>query len=306
MIRAMLDAIPVFLAVAKSKSFRRAAAALGVTTPAVSHRVRRLEAALGVVLFARTTRSVTLTEAGQTLLEQCSPHVAALEHALALASERSKEPTGLLRLSVPRIAVPLVLMPVLPELRRRFPKVRVEVHVDDALRDLGEHGYDAGIRLGSMVQRDMVSTPLTEPFRTVIVGSPEYFERKGRPRSLEELREHEIIGYRNITGGDVYRWELQKRGSDVALDLDATVVLNDAAMMVDAAAAGMGLAYSFDAMVVGHEREGRLERVLDSFAITEPGLHLYFAPRAETAPKLRALIDTAREVLRPKKRGRHR
>lgn len=293
------EGLEVFLTVARRGSFRRAAAELGVTSPAVSQHVRKLEERLRVPLFARTTRRVALTEAGRRLYERCWPAWEELRAAVEAAGEERDQPSGTLRLNVPRMAIPLVLDRTLPEYCARYPRVKVEVRVDDGLVDLLAGGFDAGIRLGSMVHRDMVAVALTPPLRTVIVGSPKYLRHRGTPATPEDLRDHDCIGYREIARGGLYRWELRVDGRDVALSLEPRLVVDDTTMMVQAALRGVGLAYLFDAFTLAYEAKGRLVRVLDRYCIEESGLCLYFPARSQVTPKLRAFIDTAKRMRPP-------
>jgi DNA-binding transcriptional LysR family regulator len=306
MSRHRIDGLHVFLAVAENGSFRKASAKLGMTTPAVSQRIRKLETELGVPLFARTTRKVGLTEAGRFLWDRSRLAFAELEDAVEAVSQYSSKPRGTLRLTVPRMAIPLVIRPVLPVFRERFPEVKVEVHVDDSLQDLVGCNYDAGIRLGSMVAVDMVSIELTPLLQSVIVASPSYLKRRGTPKSLSEIRIHDCIGYRRKTSGDVYRWEIMDGTQEIALVLEPMVIVDDSMYMLQAAVDGMGLAYLFDALTRKYEEKGELVRVLEEAHITEPGLHLYFSSRSHVMPKLRAFVDTARGVMKKELKKWHK
>ena len=288
-----------FLAVAGHASFRAAAAELRVTPAAVSQAVRGLEARVGLPLFQRTTRSVALTEAGAEFLTRLRPAATEIGEALdALADVRGR-PAGCLRLSVPRIALDLVIVPVLPEFRRAFPDVKVEIDVDDASVDLTAGRLDAGIRIGEFIERDMIAVRLTPDFRWHVVGTPSYFAERGRPRVPQDLVKHACIGYRYPTAKAVARWEFVRGGREFSLDPPGSIVVNDHLTMIALARQGMGLAYTADHVAARDLASGELEAVLGSHLPTKPGLFLYFPARSQAQPKLRAFIDVATRLLRP-------
>jgi DNA-binding transcriptional LysR family regulator len=295
--RELFPHLPVVLAVARRGGFAAAAAELGMTASNASRAVRLLEERLGMPLFARTTRSVALTEAGAALVAGCGPALQEIARLWEQLRARRTGASGLLRLNVPRVALPLAVTPVLQAMADRFPDVTVEAFVDDGLIDIVTGRFDAGIRLGEMIAQDMVAVRLTEAFRVVIVASPAYLARHGRPQSLGDLERHNCIGFRQVTGQGLYRWELQERGQDVRVETKGTAIVTDPVGAVEFALAGIGLAYVFAPLVCEHLASGRLEEVLAESAIQEPGLFLYYPRRAAMAPKLRAFIDTAREVL---------
>ena len=286
-----------FMAVAEQGSFRAAAAQLRVTPAAISQAIRALEIRLGLSLFLRTTRSVALTEAGAGLNRRLRPAAREVDQALEAVAALQGRPTGTLRLSVPRIALSLVVYRVLPTFRAAFSDVHVEIDVDDESVDLGANGFDAGIRIGSIVDRDMVAVPLTPDFRWCVVGSPEYFGAHGVPRSPDELHRHQCIGYRFPTAKNVARWQFQRKGKVVTFDVAGSVIVNDHLSMIALATAGVGLAYTAEIIAESELVNGSLKRVLQSFCRASTGLCLYFPRRSQTQPKLRAFIDTCREVL---------
>jgi len=294
------NGIAVFIAVAEAGGFTAAAARLGISPAAVSQAVKQLEARLGMPLFVRTTRRVALTEAGTALLSRAGPATAEVSAAIAAVGDMRGEPSGLLRLTVPRMAIPLVLEPVVPLLRRAHPKVAIEIAVEDATVDLPARGFDAGIRIGEFVEQDMAAVRLTRDIAWSVVGSPEYFARHGRPVRPEDLTEHEAIRYRFPGSGAIYRWEFERDGKALSVDPPGSLIVNDGALLVSWAMAGLGLSYVADIAVEAQLREGRLVRVLKPFLPKTPGLFLYFPRRAQGQPKLRALIDVAREALRRK------
>lgn len=297
--RDLLPHLPVVLAVARRGAFAAAAAELGMSPSAVSHAVRLMEERLGAPLFARTTRSVALTEAGAALVEACGPAMRDVAEAAERIRSGRGGAAGLLRLNAPSIAVPLVVMPLVAAMVERHPAVRVEIFLDNGLADIVEGGFDAGIRLGEMIAEDMVAVRLTPPFRAIVVASPDHLDRWGRPARVSDLAEHACIGYRMVSGGGLYRWELREDGRDVAVDVPGPLIVNDAVLALEMARAGLGLAYVFEPLAAADLAAGRLVEVLPHAAIEEPGLFLYHTRRASEAPKLRAFLDTARAVLRP-------
>jgi len=292
--------LSAFLAVAEAGGFTRAAARLGVSPAAVSQAVRALEARLGTLLFVRTTRRVGLTEAGAALLARVMPAAAEIASAFEAAGAMGAEPAGLLRLTVPRVAVALIVEPAVAALRRNHPRIAVEVAVDDAMVDLAGRGYDAGIRIGEYVERDMVAVRLTRDIRWAVVGSPAYLAARGRPEHPDDLMRHEAIRYRFPASGAIYRWEFEREGRSLSVDPPGGLIVNDGGLLPSFACAGLGLAYVPDLAVEADLEAGRLVRVLEPFLPTTPGFHLYFPRRAQSQPKLRAFIDTARAVLRPR------
>jgi DNA-binding transcriptional LysR family regulator len=301
--RALLPHLPVVLAVARRRSFAAAAKELGMTASAVSHAVATVEGRLGVPLFARTTRSVALTEAGQAFVDAAQPALDDVAAAWDAARARRTRASGLLRLNAPRLALPLAVTPVVAAMAARYPDVTVEVWADDALTDIVATGFDAGVRLGQMVAADMVAVRLTPPLAAVIVASPAYLAARGRPQRAADLTGHACVQHRLNSGGNLYRWELQEDGRELAVDTHGPAIVNDPRYAVELALAGVGLVYAFAPLVADHVAAGRLEIVLPDSAIEEPGFFLYFPRRAAEAPKLRAFIDTARSVLRPAAAG---
>jgi|HubBroStandDraft_6_1064221.scaffolds.fasta_scaffold141217_2 DNA-binding transcriptional LysR family regulator len=287
-----------FLAVANHASFRAAAAEIGVTSAAVSQAVRALEARLGLLLFQRTTRNVALTEAGARLLSQLSPAATQIGDALEALGALRERPIGNLRLSVPHIAMDLVLLRVLPEFRKSCPDVTVEIDVNDASIDLNEQRFDAGIRIGEFVERDMVAVRVTPDFRWLVVGAPSYFAAHGRPQSPQELTKHECIRYRFPTAQTVYRWQFQRRGREFSLEPAGAIVVNDHLAMIALAKRGLGLAYTADLVAAQALASGELEGILAPSLPTKPGLFLYFPAKSQTQPKLRAFIDLMRRLVR--------
>ena len=288
--------LQAFLAVARLRSFSSAARELGVSRSAVSHSVRQLEDQLRVVLLTRTTRSVSLTDAGRRLVETAGPGLGQALAGLANVAAQPGEAVGRLRLSAPRMAVAFVINPVLPTFRARHPRVEVEVDIEDRFVDIVAEGYDAGVRHSESIERDMVQVRLTGPFRFVVVGAPEYLARHGMPERPEDLLRHECITPRSKTTGALYAWELERGRKSWRVPVRGGVVANDGSLIVSMAEKGLGLAYAFEPMVEVQLRTGRLQRVLEPDASVLPGFFLYFPSRAQRSPPLRLFIETAREL----------
>jgi DNA-binding transcriptional LysR family regulator len=287
--------LQAFLAVARHKSFTSAARELGVSRSAVSQSVRQLEDQLRVPLVARTTRSVSLTEAGRRLLEGAAPPFGQLVAALHDAAARPGEVVGRIRLTVPRSALPFVITPVLPELRQRHPRIEVEVTVEDRFVDIVAEGYDAGVRLTEAIERDMVQVRLTEPFRFVIVGAPAYLKEHGTPERPEDLLRHECITFRSATTGALYAWELERGRRSWRVPVRGSIVASDSDLITTFAEQGLGLGYAFEPRVRDALRSGRLVRVLEAYAPTVPGYFLYYPSGAQRSPALKLFVEAAKE-----------
>jgi DNA-binding transcriptional LysR family regulator len=295
--RDLLPHLPVVLAVAKRGGFAAAAGALGMSPSAVSHAVRTVEDRLGAPLFARTTRSVALTEAGHGFVAAIGPAMQDLQDGLERLRLAGGRVTGVLRLNVPRIAQPIVLTPILLLLARRHPELVVEVTSDDRLADIVAEGFDAGVRLGGMIAQDMVAVRLTPPFQAIMVASPDYLAARGEPADIAGLARHNCIGFRLLASGGVYAWDLTDGDEEVAVSVSGTVRVTDSSYAKDLALAGAGIAYVFEPLVRAELHDGRLRQVLPAASIEEAGLFLYYPRRAAIAPKLRAFIEAAKEVL---------
>lgn len=298
-----LHALNQFLAVARRRSFAAAAAELGISPSACSQAVRQLEGRLGVALLTRTTRSVGLTDAGRRLLEEAGPAVDRSIEALKAASLRGGEVTGRLRLTVPSIAVPFVIEPVLPRFAERYPGVEVEVEVESRLVDIVAEGFDAGVRLEESLERDMVHLRLTDAFRFVVVGAPSYLERRGTPEHPKELLDHDCLVFRSPTTGAPVPWDLERGKKEWHVPVRGPITCNDERAMLPLAESGLGLAYVFEPLVQAHLRRGSLRLVLEPFAASVPGFFLYFPSRAQVSPALRAFVDVARGMGRASRHG---
>ena len=299
--RSLLAHLPIVMAVHRRGGFGAAANELGMSASAVSHAVQNVEARLGQPLFARTTRSVRLTEAGAAFVGVLGPALAEISGAFDDIGAARGRVGGTLRINAPRVALPIAVTPLLAEMAHRHPELTVEITCDDGLVDIVAGGYDAGIRLGHTVAQDMVAVRLTPPFKVVMVASPDYLSARGEPGSLAELGQHNCIGYRFVTSGAVYDWDLRDRGRNVSVAVKGTVRVTDAVYAKELALTGVGIAYLFEPLVRAELRAGSLRQVLPRTAIEEPGLFLYFARRGAQAPKLRAFIDLARELSEPRR-----
>src|SRR6266851_947118 len=280
-----LDGVGAFLSVAKHRNFRKAAAELGVTPSAISQAVRALEARVGAALFIRTTRSVGLTEAGERFLSRAKPAFEELVAASEVARELGQRPAGLLRLSVPRAAVPILLEPLIASFCRAYPEVEVEIAASEELVDLAAEGFDAGLRLGQFIAADMVAVRLTPPFRFIIVGSPAYLARSDRP-----VRQDACVRLRR-SGGALALWSLNDNGRAIEIAVSGPLIANDFPTMLGAAVEGVGLAQVPEPIADEAVTAGKLVHVLEPFAPMAPGVFLYYPSRHQMMPKLRAFID---------------
>ena len=296
-----LDGVEVFLSVAQHRSFRRAAAELGVTPSAISQTVHILEARIGAALFIRTTRSVGLTEAGERFLSRAKPAFEELVAASEVARGLGQRPAGLLRLSVPRAVMPILLEPLIASFCRAYPEVEVEIAASKELIDLAAEGFDAGIRLGQYVDADMVAVPLTPPFRLIVVGSPAYLAERSRPEQTDDLRQHACLRWRRSSGA-LALWSFNNNGQAIEIAVSGPLIANDFSTMLGAAVEGMGLAQLPEPMAAEGLRAGRLLHVLEPFAPVIPGVFLYYPGRRQIMPKLRAFIDHVKS--HPAERGK--
>jgi DNA-binding transcriptional LysR family regulator len=285
-----LDGVEVFLSVARHRSFRKAADELGVTTSAVSQAVRALEARVGVALFIRTTRSVGLTEAGERFHMRARPAFEELVSASEAASQLAGKPSGLLRLTVPRSVVPIVLEPIVASFCRAYPEVQVEVVASETLVDLATEGFDAGVRMGQFIAPDMITVRLSPPFRLVVVCSPSYLASRVAPESPAQLIDHACLRWRR-SGGTIAPWTFDDNGRAIEVAVKGPYIANDFPTLISAALAGVGLAQVPEPVAARSLAEGKLQRVLVPFAPLTPGVFLYHPGRHQVMPKLRAFIE---------------
>lgn len=289
-----LNLVSVFLAVAEAQSFRGAAERLGVTRSAVSQAIRRMEDRLGVALVQRTTRSVRLTEAGVQFHARVAPAIAEVELALDRAQDRKTEPSGLLRLAVSSIAERFISGPLLASFATAHPRVQVDITVTDDEFDIVAEGYDAGVRLGEVIEQDMVAVPVSAEQRQLVVAAPSYLERCEAPSHPSELPQHRCIGWRPAPDRAPYRWEFEEQGREFDVAVNPQITTNDMWIMVRTACAGGGLTFGPEEIFRPFILRGELVPLLEQYLPPFPGFFLYFANRRNLPPKLRALIDHVR------------
>jgi DNA-binding transcriptional LysR family regulator len=283
--------LTAFMAIHEARSFRDAALRLGVTPSALSRTLRRLEDRLGLRLLNRTTRSVSPTEAGALLYGKLVPIVTSLDEAVADATALSGDPVGTVRLNLPRLAAELIVMPRLAEFCASYPGVRLDMVIDDGLTDVVANGFDAGIRIGERLERDMIAVRLTPTYRIAVVGSPAYLAGYGVPDTPYDLTRHHCINYRWAATGQLYRWQFTGPEGALEVEIDGPLIVNDTDFVRDAAINGLGLACLPEASVEPHIASGILVRVLQTWCPPFPGFYLYHPGRHHTPPALRAIIS---------------
>lgn len=291
--RSQLDGIDAFLRVAHRRSFTAAARDLGVSPSAISQTIRQLEERVGVPLLMRTTRSVGLTQAGQVFLEQALPGMETLQAAFEAARNLGERPAGLLRINLPRAVMAHLIEPALAGFAAAYPEIELELFAEDNLIDLAEAGFDAGIRPGEMLQADMVAVRLTEPFRLVVVGTPDYFAQHGHPQHPSDLSRHKCVRLRGASGA-LSNWDFVDGNRELDVAVKGPVIVNDYSVQINIARTGVALAQVAEPNVIGMIEEGALVTTLDSHAPRTDGLFLYYPSRAQVMPKLRAFIDFVR------------
>lgn len=292
--KASLAELEAIAAVARHGGFRAAARELGMSSSALSHAVATLEERLSVRIFNRTTRSVTLSDAGERFVADIAPALAAIDTAIENAGISSATVSGTLRLNMAPGAARMLLVPLILEYGRRYPNVDVEIVTDNALVDVIGKGFDAGIRLADAVPTDMVAIPIVPTLRALVVGSADYFSEMPRPLVPSDLLQHRCIRAR-MASGRLYRWEFERRGEAMLIDAPGSLTLDASDLMLTAVLEGAGLAYISEAAIADHVAAGRLITVLEDWSPPYPGLSLYFAQRRQMPARLRALIDLIRE-----------
>ncbi|MBS9719381.1 LysR family transcriptional regulator [Tianweitania sp. BSSL-BM11] len=289
-----LAGITTFLAVAEAGSLTAAAKRLGVSRPAVSQSLRRLEDRLGITLVQRTTRSGSLTEAGAELYERLTPAIADVTLALDDARDNLKRPNGLLRLAVSSIAERFLSGPLLADFVEAYPDIQVDVTVTDEEFDIVARGFDAGVRLGEVLEQDMIAIPVSADQRHVVVAAPSYLQHHGTPVHPRDLADHRCIGWRPQPDIAPYRWEFTENGRDFDVTVAPTITTNDMGLMLRTARAGGGLTFGVEETFRPHLQSGELVAIMEEFCPPFPGFFLYFPQRRNLAPKLRALVDHMR------------
>jgi DNA-binding transcriptional LysR family regulator len=289
-----INDILAFLAVARERSFTRAAAQLGVSQSALSHTIRRLEERLGIRLLTRSTRSVAPTEAGERLIRTVGPRLKEIDDELSSLSELREKPAGTIRITAGEHAAEASLWPALAKLLPRYPDIKVEITTDYGLTDIVAERYDAGVRLGEQVAKDMIAVRIGPDFRMAVVGAPCYFENRPKPKKPQDLTAHDCINIRLPTYGGLYAWEFEKRGRGLKVRVEGQLVFNTMMLRLNAVLAGLGLAYLPEDQVQAHLADGQLIQVLEDWCAPFPGYHLYYPSRRQVAPAFAVLVDALR------------
>ncbi|WP_313193795.1 LysR family transcriptional regulator [Shinella zoogloeoides] len=283
-----------FLMVAEERSFTRAAAKIGITQSTLSHTIKRLETRMGLRLLARTTRSVSTTEAGERLRQSLAPRIAGIETDIAALTAFRDKPSGTVRITLSDHALEHLVWPKLRPVLAHYPDLKVEFSRDNGFRNIVEDGFDAGVRLGETVEKDMIAVRIGPDWRLVAVGAPDYFAARGVPRTPQDLMQHNCICLRLTTAGGLYAWEFQQGGRDIRMRVDGQLTFNSTLPMVEAALAGYGIAYVPEDIVAGHVAVGRLQRVLEDWSPPFAGYYLYYPSRRQNAPAFQVVLDALR------------
>ena len=292
--RGHLDDLVAFVAVGRERSFTRAAAKLGVSQSALSHTMRELEARLGVRLLSRTTRSVAPTEAGERLLQSLGPRFDEIDAELAAVGELREKPAGTIRITATEHAVKTILWPKLAKFSPRYPDIKVEVFLDNGLADIVAQRFDAGVRAGEQVAKDMIAVRIGPDLRVAVVGAPSYFRKRPEPKRPQDLIGHVCINLRLTTHGGLYAWEFEKGGRELKVRVDGQLTFNGTFQMLDAALAGFGLAYVPEDVAQPHLAKGRLKRVLEDWCPPYAGYHLYYPSRRQSLAAFALLVEALR------------
>src|SRR6516165_4295256 len=292
--RGTLDELLAFVAVGRERSFTKAAAKLGVSQSALSHTIRELETRLGVRLLTRTTRSVSPTQAGERLLQSVGPCFEEIETELAAVSEFRDKPAGSIRITAGDHAIESVLWPKLERFLPKYPDIKVEIVVDYGLTDIVAERYDAGVRWGEQVAKDMIAVRVGPDIRFAVVGAKSYFAKRPQPKTPQDLVGHTCINLRFPTYGGLYAWEFEQRGRELKVRVEGQLVFNGIFQVLDAALAGIGLSYVPEDLAQPYLVKGRLKRVLEEWCAPWSGYHLYYPHRRQSSPAFRLLVDALR------------
>lgn len=292
--RGHLDDLLAFVAVGRERSFTRAAAKLGVSQSALSHTMRALEARLGVRLLTRTTRSVSPTAAGERLLQTVGPRFEEIEAELAAVRELRDKPAGTIRITATEYAADAILLPKLAKLLRDYPDIKVEIAIDYGLTDIVAQRYDAGVRSGEQVAKDMIAVRIGPDMRMAVVGAPAYFKDRPQPKKPQDLLAHNCIALRLPTHGALYAWEFEKGGRELKVRVEGQFTCNTTAQMLNAALAGLGLAYVPEGLAQPHLAKGRLKRVLADWCLPYSGYHLFYPSRRQSSAAFSLLVEALR------------
>lgn len=283
-----------FLTVARERSFTRAAAQLGISQSALSHTIRTLEERIGLRLLARTTRSVSPTEAGERLIQSITPRFKTILNELTIFEKLRNKPAGTVRITASDFATNMILWPKLARLQPKYPGIRIEIAIDPGLTDIVTERFDAGVRFGDQITKDMTSVQISPDIRMVIVGAPSYLEEHPRPKTPSDLTEHECINLRFSTRGGIYAWELSKDGQNLKVKVKGSWIFNSIYPVINAALAGFGLAYIPEMLAYPYLENGQLQVLLQEWSPTFPGLHIFFASQKQLSPALSLVVDELR------------
>ncbi|EJN16139.1 transcriptional regulator [Bradyrhizobium sp. YR681] len=292
--RGNLDDLSAFLIVAREGSFTRAAAKLGISQSALSYTIKELEARLKLRLLTRTTRSVSPTAAGERLLRNVGPRIAEIESELAALTELREKPSGTIRITATEYATDAVLLPKLAKMLRDYPDIKLEIVSDYGLTDIVAQRFDAGVRDGEQVAKDMIAVRIGPDSRMAVVGAPSYFRSRSEPKKPSQLVEHNCINLRLPTHGGLYSWEFEKGSRELKVRVDGQLFFNTTTQMLQAALAGLGLAYLPEGLVQPHINKGRLRRVLEDWCPPYPGYHLYYPSRRQPSAAFALLVEALR------------
>ncbi|SAL86842.1 LysR family transcriptional regulator [Caballeronia arvi] len=289
-----LNDLAAFVVVAEERNFTRAAKKLGVSQPALSQTIRGLEAQLGLRLLTRTTRSVAPTDAGERLLATVAPRIEEIQRELMVLSELRDKPSGVVRLTATEYAAESVLWPAISKLVDEYPDIKVEVMIDYGATDIVKERFDAGVRPGETIAKDMIAVRIGPPMRMAIAGSPEYFSKRKPPRTPQDLTAHSCVNLRVSSHGGLYVWELEKKGRKLNVRVDGQLVFNSSRLLLQAALDGRGLAYLTEGQMKPYLADGRLIRVLADWCEPFSGYHLYYPSRRQPTPAFALLVDALR------------
>ena len=294
MTRQNVNDLLAFLAVARARSFTKAAARFGISQSALSHTIRQLEARLGVRLLTRTTRAVAPTEAGERLLERIGPHFDEIETEIDALNELRDKPAGTIRIAASDYAISSVIWPKLRKFLPQYPDIKVELMLDNGLTDIVTERYDAGVRMGEQLAKDMISARIGPDFRFAVVGAKSYFKKNPAPSHPKDLVGHSCINVRFPTSGALYAWEFEEKGREIKIRVDGQLVSNNIFQVLEAAIEGFGLAYVPEEIALPHIAKGRLLRVLEKWSPYWDGYYLYYPSRRQSSPAFAVLVDALR------------
>lgn len=287
--------LTILSTVAEKKSFRAAANELGVSPSAISQAVTNMETLLNIKLLSRSTRSVSLTQAGHRFLARINPALTSIRDAFEETASEQSSPVGTLIITAPRTACELLLMPILSAFSAKYPAITIDLRAEDQHIDIVAAGYDAGLRLGENLEQDMIAIPIGQTQRMQVIGAPSYFQHYGKPKSLEDLKNHVCIN-RRFANGKIYKWEFEEKGHAISIAVNGPITVNDTQFAIYLAREGIGLAYVMEKLVSDDLATGQLETCLEEFSLPFPGFYLYHSSRRQMRPVLRVFIDFLRQA----------